>query len=207
MNRLRKTALGFFSAVGILVSAISSGNASIFHSLTDWNNATIAPRPDFGYSVLDGSGASLIGFFGACGMQAGNCQWTAPNNTNNPIAADSSPLGEQNFINQWALFDVSLNAAARQNFGNGGKSGTLTSATPYSVWVLKADNWLIALEFDMGITSLGFSGLNNDLSHLDLGNVAPAVPEPSTWAMMILGFLGVGFLAYRRKNQGHVRLA
>ena len=43
------------------------------------------------------------------------------------------------------------------------------------------------------------------------GNVAatfsPAVPEPSTWAMMILGFFGVGFLAYRRKNQGNVRLA
>ncbi|UPK07660.1 PEPxxWA-CTERM sorting domain-containing protein [Bradyrhizobium sp. 170] len=28
-----------------------------------------------------------------------------------------------------------------------------------------------------------------------------AVPEPSTWAMMILGFAGVGFLAYRRRNQ------
>jgi PEP-CTERM motif len=27
-----------------------------------------------------------------------------------------------------------------------------------------------------------------------------AVPEPSTWAMMVLGFAGVGFLAYRRKR-------
>jgi PEP-CTERM motif len=27
-----------------------------------------------------------------------------------------------------------------------------------------------------------------------------AVPEPSTWAMMILGFAGVGYLAYRRRN-------
>jgi PEP-CTERM motif len=26
-----------------------------------------------------------------------------------------------------------------------------------------------------------------------------AVPEPSTWAMMILGFAGIGFMAYRRK--------
>jgi hypothetical protein len=33
------------------------------------------------------------------------------------------------------------------------------------------------------------------------GNVAP-VPEASTWAMMILGFAGVGFLAYRRRGQG-----
>jgi hypothetical protein len=31
--------------------------------------------------------------------------------------------------------------------------------------------------------------------------VTAAVPEPSTWAMMILGFLGLGFVAYRRKNQ------
>jgi PEP-CTERM motif len=28
-----------------------------------------------------------------------------------------------------------------------------------------------------------------------------SVPEPSTWAMMILGFAGVGFMAYRRRNQ------
>ncbi len=28
-----------------------------------------------------------------------------------------------------------------------------------------------------------------------------AVPEPSTWAMMILGFFAVGFMAYRRKSQ------
>jgi hypothetical protein len=27
-----------------------------------------------------------------------------------------------------------------------------------------------------------------------------AVPEPSTWTMMILGFAGVGFMAYRRRN-------
>jgi len=27
-----------------------------------------------------------------------------------------------------------------------------------------------------------------------------SVPEPSTWAMMVLGFFGVGFIAYRRKT-------
>lgn len=32
-------------------------------------------------------------------------------------------------------------------------------------------------------------------------SVAAPVPEPSTWAMMLLGFMGVGFLAYRRKNR------
>jgi hypothetical protein len=36
----------------------------------------------------------------------------------------------------------------------------------------------------------------------DLGTLkVAAVPEPSTWAMMILGFAGIGFLTYRRKNK------
>jgi PEP-CTERM motif len=30
--------------------------------------------------------------------------------------------------------------------------------------------------------------------------VSAAVPEPSTWAMMILGFLGVGIFTYRRRS-------
>jgi len=31
--------------------------------------------------------------------------------------------------------------------------------------------------------------------------MAAAVPEPSTWAMMLLGFAGVGYMTYRRKRQ------
>ena len=27
-----------------------------------------------------------------------------------------------------------------------------------------------------------------------------SVPEPSTWAMMILGFAGVGYMTYRRRK-------
>lgn len=33
------------------------------------------------------------------------------------------------------------------------------------------------------------------------GEQVAAVPEPSTWAMMLLGFAGVGFMAYRRKSK------
>jgi PEP-CTERM motif len=29
-----------------------------------------------------------------------------------------------------------------------------------------------------------------------------AVPEPSTWAMLLLGFAGIGFMTYRRKQSG-----
>jgi hypothetical protein len=42
------------------------------------------------------------------------------------------------------------------------------------------------------------------LDNLEFGNAVTvaAVPETSTWAMMILGFAGVGFMAYRRKQNG-----
>jgi hypothetical protein len=46
-------------------------------------------------------------------------------------------------------------------------------------------------------------------SQIDNGSATfsvSAVPEPSTWAMMILGFLGVGFVAYRRKATSAFRL-
>jgi choice-of-anchor C domain-containing protein len=40
-----------------------------------------------------------------------------------------------------------------------------------------------------------------------LGDVSvDAVPEPATWAMMILGFLGLGWMSYRRRTVARLRL-
>ena len=52
----------------------------------------------------------------------------------------------------------------------------------------------------LSFVGLGTSNSNFDqTAFIDDVNVS-AVPEPSTWAMMIFGFLGVGFMAYRRKS-------
>jgi phospholipase/lecithinase/hemolysin len=40
-----------------------------------------------------------------------------------------------------------------------------------------------------------------------LNELAGGVPEPSTWALMILGFAGVGFMAYRRKSKSALMVA
>ena len=58
---------------------------------------------------------------------------------------------------------------------------------------------------DKAIQSITFSSTSKAF---EFDNVSiAAVPEPSTWAMMILGFLGVGFVAYRRKSGAALRLA
>jgi hypothetical protein len=41
----------------------------------------------------------------------------------------------------------------------------------------------------------------------DTSGTIGGVPEPSTWAMMILGFSGIGFMAYRRRTQPVARTA
>jgi hypothetical protein len=42
--------------------------------------------------------------------------------------------------------------------------------------------------------------LVNETGTLVVAEIAPGVPEPSTWAMMILGFAGLGFMAYRKNR-------
>jgi PEP-CTERM motif len=55
------------------------------------------------------------------------------------------------------------------------------------------------------IVDMGLGGPNGlyravDSGSLDLSSVTSSVPEPSTWAMMLLGFVGLGF-AFRRARR------
>jgi PEP-CTERM motif len=45
-------------------------------------------------------------------------------------------------------------------------------------------------------------GYPNQIGSTVISLTVSAVPEPSTWAMMLLGFAGLGFMAYRRKQNG-----
>ena len=58
---------------------------------------------------------------------------------------------------------------------------------------------------EMGVSTVEFDftrddgGLTSSYLVSDVTYNAPDVPELSTWAMMLLGFAGIGFMAYRRK--------
>lgn len=51
----------------------------------------------------------------------------------------------------------------------------------------------------------GFS-MSSSSNSFEITNIS-AVPETATWAMMVLGFFGLGFVAYRRKPSGRLRFA
>ena len=50
-----------------------------------------------------------------------------------------------------------------------------------------------------GANLTGFT-ITSATNSFEITNIS-AVPEPSTWAMMILGFLGLGFLGYRKSSK------
>jgi hypothetical protein len=62
--------------------------------------------------------------------------------------------------------------------------------------------------FDLGaagLTSVTISATKagdgfTQIKQFEVSGLTAAVPEPSTWAMMILGFAGLGYMAYRRKS-------
>jgi hypothetical protein len=80
--------------------------------------------------------------------------------------------------------------------GNGGNALISFAADPSQSFVFDGQTYTLAVKE----VSLNLDGNSSDPLTGSL-TISAAVPEPSTWAMMILGFLGVGFMAYRRKNQ------
>jgi len=97
-------------------------------------------------------------------------------------------------------FAASFDGSLLQDFTNGSGINAVVAAqgwTQYTYTRLATGNDTLTFTYDDdGSRS---TDLPANLG-LDTVSVASAVPEPSTWAMMILGFLGVGFMAYRRKG-------
>lgn len=78
-------------------------------------------------------------------------------------------------------------------------AGLPSGSQYFNIFSNGADTYIYFNNYDAFPTSSG----NVTFSVAEIA----AVPEPATWAMMILGFFGVGFMAYRRKGQSALRLA
>ncbi len=63
------------------------------------------------------------------------------------------------------------------------------------------------LTFTGDFQSLTLTSGENSFEIDSVTSFTRGVPEPSTWAMLVLGFMGVGFMAYRRKEKQTFRFA
>ncbi len=82
----------------------------------------------------------------------------------------------------------------------GSTFGTFTSTNPTlnNFW----EREILAFTATSNSTLITLVG-NTGQSYIGLDNVdvTSAVPEASTWAMMLLGFAGIGYMAYRRQRK------
>jgi len=210
----RKSALlvAAVGALALMASPHSSKAAVVFSDNFDsgtaqanWVGDTVfqaVPAPGNGGPSVDlvgpgffnelafaGNSVDLDGSTGSGNFPAGQLQSIA-----------SLPVGD--YTVQFLLAGNMRGAASDTtvvSIGGTSFSFTPTNSQPYTLQTLTFSNVAGKLSF----VDLGPSDQIGNL--IDNVVVTTGVPEPSTWAMMVLGFFGVGLLAYRRKGQ--LRLA
>jgi PEP-CTERM motif len=135
----------------------------------------------FSFTTDGGYSATLpLGFIGVdTSVQHAGYSFGASAGTANvtPFSLISLKLTQQAF--QSTISDVSL--------------PTSLTFSSFQFFETFSDTYAAPLQLETRVYSLS-------LNSLALTSVS-SVPEPSTWAMLILGFAGIGFMAYRRKSK------
>jgi len=208
--------------LGLTAAAVmASGTASAAVLVVNFENSNVGAgqysyaSDTNGYSQPSGSIVSVPGvtFSGTSGVQNDAPAWgfpAAPGPGTNAAFLQSysgSALGVITVDTASLIFgqsySLTFNTVARPGYGadpftvsyNGTILGTIA---PGSSWASQTLSFTAAMGQD-----LIFSATRIDGDHASgLDNIAvTAVPEPSTWALMILGFAGLGFAAHRRRAQ------
>jgi len=197
------------SAQGALAGVVISDNFAgtpvlnwpgdtVFKSIPQPGNVNGLPSIDlvgnvntYGITTLGGNAVDLDGSTGSGNNPAGELQ-------------SVTSLGLGTYVVQFDLSGNQRTSVPQQTVVSiGTESITLGPLAENAPWTLYSFTFTGA-SGQVAFTDLGPSNQQGNL----LANVTvSAVPEASTWAMMILGFLGVGFMAYRRKNKAAFRFA
>ena len=116
----------------------------------------------------------------------------------------------------------SMNAAILQTVGSSTLDKTLVdnNSNTYTIGFTQngtTDTCCTSVAFQPGTTALDvtdtftisptFGSDATGVSNSFVEGPATSVPEPATWAMMLLGFAGLGFAGYRRAREGHATFA
>jgi hypothetical protein len=213
-NRLKKVALSSLSGAALLVALVSNANASLVTIglgidapavavVSGTNTATYS----LGGTIIGASSAPLLPTdlldstslnLNATGVHTINVAVTAQG-----LTAPFAPLGITPFLSAftsntlpagWTITESTLIDSLDGLF-----SGSLLSShnfTAIGTSVQTALGNAGAGPYSMTeLYTIQTTGAGSSLSTINIS----AVPEASTWAMMVLGFIGVGFMAYRRK--------
>ncbi len=181
-----------YSVLGYIAGNGNNSNDSLFNN-SPAPSYTSAPGSAYVYS--NGAYPSGLTFISSASGGGAGLDTTVYGVTFN-LAANSIISGIWVADNGGVIYDNGIYTNVGLETSSNGPSGNYQLTHSFSFLGTAGDNLLTFYITDGGAPS-AFA--------FDVTSVA-AVPEASTWAMMILGFCGMGFMAYRRKS-GTLRLA
>jgi hypothetical protein len=206
-------------ALGIVVStllfsagaanAAIVGNGDFAAGLSGWTQSGSGTTPGIGITVVTTGGTNTTGFGDNVPNYNGttSAAFFVDDIAHESLFQSVQLTGGVAYALNFGLFATQSGAANPFEFSLTSSVETIFSAINTNTTVLPVGQWngytytftapttaSFTLDFD-------FASGSTPAKDVLLADVSiSAVPEPSTWAMMILGFLGLGFLGYRKSS-------
>lgn len=187
---------GLLASLVVIVLSVTQSHASVVFQGGSDPDGTTSATGLFGATFSSGVTAPIYEKFSLSSLSEVIAQIALTDKTGGPVTGSLE------------LFSCTSNCGANGLIPTG--SLIAGSLTPLALPVFKVQS----AGFDILNLAAGSYFLelvtastppNSDVFSGSVSAIA-AVPEPSTWAMMILGFAGIGFVAYRRKARTPFRL-
>jgi hypothetical protein len=194
---MRKLAVRFaaLAAFGVLVSATAAKAALITYIFTGVGSGTLDGTGfDGDFTVTMVSDTSTVTSGGGELRNTGTTTFVAgalSDTITDPVLIENTSVspGFMGFSQTIAPFpDESLTNAVFDTYNLKTALGLTTGALSVAAATFVTGHGTLVFPADDSITSLSFEATGG-------------VPEPSTWAMMLLGFVGLGFAGYRKRRK------
>jgi len=204
---IKSLLVGLVSALAVSTSASAAivQNGSFESGLSGWDfsGPGTGTTPGIGVTVITTGGVNSTGYGDNVPTYDGTSAAFFVDDNAKQSISQAFELNPGTYTLSFALFATQSGANNPFSFSLGSSYSASLDNTevPVGVWTPYSYTFNVAANGEYNLSFMFDSGATpaKDVL-LDAVNIA-AVPEPSTWAMMILGFAGVGFMAYRRRNQ------
>lgn len=203
--RVAPAVIAAFAASGAIAAPIVT-NGSFESGLTGWTTSGTGTTPGIGITVITTGGSNSTGYGDNVPVyDLTHAVFFVDDNANETLSQSVSLLGGQNYTLSFALFATGSGAnnpytfSLKDSVGANVLATNLSSSVPVGVWTpysysfqaVSTGNFTLAFNYTSGQTP------SKDVI-LDAVNIT-AVPEPASWALMLMGFGGLGFAMRRRK--------
>jgi hypothetical protein len=200
---MRRLTFIFAMATSFLTSGAASA-LTIDLAPADASYPGVYSQDGYTFTNSDTGGGSYLNWVagGGPGYNASNGNGDLVHNfagTSTTITSDANQPFSFNSIGLAGVYNNGTGGSVEFTFNHvGGGVDTSTVLLAGGVLGLQTFNFN-----ESNLTSAVFLPLTTEGPWIQFDNITvnSAVPEPSTWAMMILGFCGLGFMTYRRKDK------